>query len=118
MATMRELGNALSVMGAQQRVSKFPNAQEVASKTDLNKILRRSAKLSSFPREHLAPVSFDYPEEADAVEKEVTEGEAKGKVWIVKPTSGAHGDGIFLARNMNEIRAGVLNIKEACVVQE
>ena len=97
-----------------QLVNHYPNHFELSRKDFLLKNIKRYAKemnkrghsgpmsgpLSSLPRDFIPP-SYLLPADYSIF---VEEFRRSGSMWIMKPTNGAQGRGIFLVKNLDQVK--------------
>lgn len=94
-----------------QKVNFFPRCRHMATKVELARAANRVAAL--FPDEDFSfiPQTYIIPGDEKVLAKLQSTG-AQSKCFVVKPSSGCGGDGIYLTQDVNAIR------HPECVVQE
>jgi len=87
-------------MSHHQRINHFPGMSEIARKSHLARNLNRMAKV--VPKEYkFYPKTWVLP--ADAGDLRSQGRDKKVRTYIVKPSKGCQGNGIFLTRNIDDI---------------
>ena len=90
----------VSKMKPFQRINHFPGMMDICRKAALSRNLKRIQTRSPV-HYAFAPTTWDYPKELDAFRRYSRAN--PGAVYIVKPTAGAMGRGIYLARGEQDI---------------
>ncbi|KAM8934303.1 tubulin polyglutamylase TTLL11 [Pelodytes ibericus] len=103
------------------QVNKFPGMTEMVRKINLSRAMRTMQEL--FPEEYnFYPQSWILPEEFPIFAAQVRMAKEKDPLWkptfIVKPDGGCQGDGIYLVKEPNDIRAMGSMQNRPAVVQE
>ncbi|KAI3384494.1 hypothetical protein SNEBB_009194 [Seison nebaliae] len=94
-------------------VNKFPGMHELLRKTDLTRSLQRMQQI--FPEVYdFFPKSWLLPEQLKDFEDYSQNSGGNKKVFIVKPSDGAQGDGIYLIKKSGELKEPITSL----VVQE
>jgi tubulin polyglutamylase TTLL5 len=105
---------------AHQRWNKIPGTTALTVKTKLWQSLRAAQRLHGKRHFAFVPDSFVLPDELDEYVALMKAEEAKGHIWILKPSALQRGSGIFLHRPTKEQRFGwgaVGGIAPAAVTQ-
>eukprot|EP00742_Colponemidia_sp_Colp-10_P007945 GILJ01008572.1.p1 GENE.GILJ01008572.1~~GILJ01008572.1.p1 ORF type:complete len:685 (+),score=114.58 GILJ01008572.1:277-2055(+) len=88
-----------AVSQSTQKVNRFPGMTEMARKRDLCQVLNRYRRI--FPKEfNFYPKTWLLPDESSQLESEMN----PKKTYIVKPSAGCQGDGIYLVKRYKDIQ--------------
>ena len=84
-----------------QRVNHFPGMMEICRKAALSRNLKRMQQASPKGAYDFAPMTWEYPNELESFRRYRRAN--PGHAYIVKPTAGAMGRGIYLVESETEI---------------
>ena len=110
-------------IGAGRKINKWWGINNYVAKVALDRILTRMSVL--FPKEFdFFPKTWALPYQLAAFKEEVRANGAdsqrggKGQTYIVKPDTGSQGDGIYLVRQLHDLRLGRANEASTAVAQQ